>query len=196
MHGTNKSRLHINNKEIVEGLISGEKTSFEAIFNLYYKRLLFYAKEFVLSFEVAKELTQDTFMKIWEIRETLTPNSNISALLFTILRNKCLNHLKHQTQETRYAKNAQLKNKLLLNKTALENNIFDPLVYNELAETIAQTIETLPPRCREIFRLSRNRGLSYKKIAHTLGISVNTVENQMVSSLKKIREAIQRYNNL
>lgn len=196
MQGERDKNLTIKNKLLIEGLISGERTSFESIFNLYYNRLLFFAREFIYSKEIAKELIQDTFLKVWKIRETLTPDTDISALLFTIIRNKCLNHLKHLTIKQKYLNKAQQENKQFLNKNALENQLFDALVYDELCKIVFKAIEDLTPRCREIFKLSREEGLSYKEIANKLGISINTVENQMVRSLKKIRQCLNTYNRL
>ena len=196
MQGFSKNKFTVNKNKLVEGLILGEKNSFESIFKLYNKRLLFFAREFVVSLEVAKELVQDTFVKLWEIRETLAPDTDVAALLYTIIRNKCLNHLKHLKIKQKYLNKTQKDHKLFLNKNALENQIFDALLYDELYEIVSRAIESLTPRCHEIFKLSREEGLSYREIADKLGISINTVENQMVSSLRKIRECVSRYNKL
>ncbi len=181
-------------KKLVTDLISGDKEAFARIFDSYYKKLVHFIREFLYDTEVSKEIAQDTFIKLWEIKETLLPNTNIAALLFTIAKNKTLNHLKQLKVSRNYIDSqTEEQNRLLLNQSSLNNNVFDFVIYNELNDKILSAIESLPPRSKEIFKLSRNEGLSYKEIATELNISKNTVENHMVTTLKKLREALNFY---
>ncbi len=182
------------NNEHISLLISGDKEAFAKIFESYYKKLVFFIKEFLNDTEVAKEIAQDTFIKLWEIKESLLPNTNITGLLYTIARNKSLNYLKQLSVTKKYLKSHSVEqNRLSLNQSSLDNNVFNFVIYNELNEKILEAIDKLPPRSKEIFKLSRNKGLSYKEIAQKLNISVNTVENLMVTTLKKLRETLKKY---
>ncbi len=185
------------NTVFVKAIISGDRKVFGQVFNTYYQKLFFYAKEFVYDDDTARELVQDTFVKLWEVHKEIKPDSNLGALLYTILRNKTLNHLKQQTIRRKHEESEKKKfNDLLLNYTVLSNKVFDTVVYNELQEHIEKALDTLSPRSREVFELSRKHGLKYREIAKKLKLSVNTVENQMVDALKKLREYLRIHYNL
>jgi RNA polymerase sigma-70 factor, ECF subfamily len=181
----------------VQGIISGNRKVFEQVFNAYYQKLVYFAKEFVCDGETARELVQETFVKLWEIHEDIKPDSNPGALLYTILRNKSLNYLKQLSVRRKYEEREQkLHDEFLFNSSILGNKVFDLVIFNELQEHIENALNTLTPRSREVFELSRDQGLKYREIAEKLEISVNTVENHMVDVLKKLREYLKIHYNL
>lgn len=185
------------NSVFVKGIISGNKEVFEKVFNTYYQKLVYYAKEFVYDEEAARELVQDTFVKLWEIHEEIKPDSNLGALLYTIIRNKCLNYLKQLSIRRKYEENQKkLHDDIMFNYTVLNNKVFDTVVVNELQEIIDKALRTLSPRSREVFELSRKHGLKYREIAEKLNISINTVENHMVDVLKNLRKYLRVHYNL
>ena len=99
----------------------------------------------------------------------------MNAYLFRLVRNKCLDYLKHKVFEQRYVESVQ---------TSYEVDVVED---NDTEILIRAAINSLPKRCRDIFLLSRVEGLKYKEISEQLGISVNTVECQMGIALKKLR---------
>ncbi|MBN2213456.1 MAG: RNA polymerase sigma-70 factor [Bacteroidales bacterium] len=169
----------------------GDQKAFESVFNAYYRKLLFYAKEYVCDLEIAREFVQEAFLKLWEIRKNLNDHTNLEALLFTILRNDCLNYLKRIAAQKRYTEFAQkVVYELQLNYLALKDSTSEVLQLEELQKVIDDAIAELPPKCREIFIMSRYNGMKYKEIADKLGISYKTVENQISEALKRIRQRI------
>lgn len=185
------------NTVFVQGIISGNRKVFEQVFNAYYQKLVYFAKEFVCDEETARELVQETFVKLWEIHKDIKPDSNLGALLYTIIRNKSLNHLKQVSIRRKYEENEQrLHDESLFNSSVLGNKVFDAVIFNELQEHLENALNTLTPRSREVFELSRNHGLKYREIAEKLKISVNTVENHMVDVLKNLREYLKIHYNL
>jgi RNA polymerase sigma-70 factor (ECF subfamily) len=144
----------------------------------------------VLDNEVAKEMVQDSFLKLWEKRNSLSEEIQILPLLYQITRNNCLNHLKHEKVREKHKTRMQ---KLDLNYVAISHSSAEKIITQELEDSIGKAIESLPPRCREIFELSRNEEKKYKEIAAELNISEKTVENQMLKALKIMREKLSEY---
>ena len=147
------------------------KEDFEKLYKLYYPKMFAFAKNYVPANEDAENIVHDVFLTLWERKEEIEISFTLTTYLFTLVKNRCLNFLRHKLIEEEY--NSQMK--------------------EELQEIIRRALDTLPERCREIFIKSRIEGLKYKEISDELGISVNTVENQMVTALKKLRVALKDY---
>lgn len=149
--------------------------NFSDLYLTYYSKLVRFAKEFVQHEEDAENITQDVFTDLWEKRDFITHIENMNAYLFRLVRNKCLDYLRHKVFEQRYMESLQLS----CEEEAVEDHDTEIL--------IRAAINSLPQRCRDIFLLSRVEGLKYREISEHLGISVNTVECQMGIALKKLR---------
>ena len=134
---------------------------------------------------------QDVFLILWERKEEIEISFTLTTYLFTLVKNRCLNFLRHKLIEEEY--NSQMKEELGFKLYALETFNYSYQSEEELQEVIRRALDTLPERCREVFIKSRIEGLKYKEISDELGISVNTVENQMVTALKKLRVALKDY---
>ena len=124
-------------------------------------------------------------------KEEIEISFTLTTYLFTLVKNRCLNFLRHKLIEEEY--NSQMKEELGFKLYALETFNYSYQSEEELQEVIQRALDTLPERCREVFIKSRIEGLKYKEISDELGISVNTVENQMVTALKKLRVALKDY---
>ena len=173
-----------NEELIVEKLRNKDKGAFEFVFNLYYNIMVLYAARFMDTREEAEEIVQDVFVKFWEKCESLSPDSSIKSYLYRSVHNSCLNAIKHEKVKDVYKQHvAQF----------LESSYQDTIEINDpdtLRSRIHQEIDNLPPRCSEIFKLSRFEGLKYQEIADHLKISVKTVEVQMGKALKTLREKL------
>jgi RNA polymerase sigma-70 factor (ECF subfamily) len=182
------------NPEILKGLQEGDEKSFETIFHTYYAMLFNYAKSYVIDKEIARELTQEALLKLWEIKAQLKTNSNIPALLLKITHNNSLNYLNRNLAKQRYIEHNLKRHYVYqLNCIALNETNSEKIIFDELNEKINKAIMSLPPKCREVFELSRFKELKYKEIAESLNISVKTVENHISEALKRILEQIQEY---
>ena len=163
----------------------------EHIYKLYYPKMFSFAKNYVLANEDAENIVQDVFVVLWEKKDEIELSVSLTTYLFTLVKNRCLNFLRHQLIEEEY--NTYLKEELNFKLYSLESLDYSYQSEKELQEIIQRALDTLPERCREIFIKSRIEGLKYKEISEELGISVNTVENQMVTALKKLREELKHY---
>ncbi|WP_279179348.1 RNA polymerase sigma-70 factor [Parabacteroides johnsonii] len=167
------------------------KGDFEKLYKLYYPKMFAFAKNYVPANEDAENIVQDVFLILWERKEEIEISFTLTTYLFTLVKNRCLNFLRHKLIEEEY--NSQMKEELGFKLYALETFNYSYQSEEELQEVIQRALDTLPERCREVFIKSRIEGLKYKEISDELGISVNTVENQMVTALKKLRVALKDY---
>jgi RNA polymerase sigma-70 factor (family 1) len=175
--------------------ISRHKSEFEKIYLSYYSRMKRFAQEYVIREEDAENIVQDLFLDLWEQNIELLSHSNLFAYLFTSVKNRCIDFLRHKTivQNTAQKLQDDYTKALQIKFQSLE--AFDEQLFSEPdIETIIQNaIESLPERCREIFILSKIEGKKQKEIARELNISVNTVENQMAIAYKKLKEILKDY---
>ena len=164
--------------------------SFSELYLMYYPKLVRFAKEFVVLEEDAENITQDVFTDLWERRDAIDHIENVNAYLFRLVRNRCLDYLKHKVFEQKYAETVQASFEIELNlklQSLDRVDVSDISEGNEMERLVRDAINSLPKRCRDIFLLSRMKGLKYREISEKLGISVNTVECQMGIALKKLR---------
>ncbi|MBN1789075.1 MAG: RNA polymerase sigma-70 factor [Bacteroidales bacterium] len=177
----------------VDRIRKGDENAFEKVFHAYFERICCFAREYVCDWEVARELAQEAFIRLWEIRDNLDDGSDIPALLFTITRNNALNYMKHLTVRQKYSdytKQQHLESQL--NLIALSDLQVDILFRNDMQKAIHQAVDELPDRCKEVFIMSRHLGMSYKEIAQKLKISGKTVENHISEALKRLRLKIKQ----
>ncbi|MCD8268935.1 MAG: sigma-70 family RNA polymerase sigma factor, partial [Parabacteroides sp.] len=122
-------------------------------------------------------------------REILSMPVNLVAYLFTTVKNRCLNHLRHKmiVQETANQLQEEYIITLRMNLDSLK--VFDQNIFNEqdIEKVITQALNTLSPKCKEIFIMSKIEGKKQKQIAEELNISINTVETQIGIAYKKTK---------
>ena len=180
-------RFYKEQSELFEGIQNGDADAFEYVFKTYYPRLRNYANRFVSDSDDLEDILQNCFIHLWERRDSITFIS-ISSLLFTMVRNGCLNYLKHQTMVRLRGRLAQQDTRTEeLYSTDMKGTTDSDTLYNELTRQIEQVMEELSPRCREIFTMSRFEGLKNREIADQLGISVKVVEKHITKALAVFR---------
>lgn len=176
----NKIRCSLEDKCILEGLEKGEAKVFEYIFKKYFKLLVVYAKTYVEDIDLAQDITQDIFVKIYEKRESLSVYTSLKSYLYTSIRNKCFDYLKLE-------KIHRLHKETIKQTSSEIDEDEDKISEIELQEKIAIAIGKLPEQNQLIFRLSRLEGKTNQEIADTLGLSKRTVETHISNALKKLR---------
>lgn len=173
----------VTDAELLAGLRRGEQLAFDTIFREWYPRLVLIADRIVGERQVAEDLAQEVFLELWRRRETLALETTVHAYLLQSARNRSLNHLRHVQVRRRSAPEV-----IEMAGTSLPADA--DAVASELSTAIQDALQSLSPRCREVFQMSRERGLKYSEIASTLGVSVKAVEAQMGKALRVLRERL------
>ena len=171
------------------------RENFDSIYVNNFSRLFLFAKEYVLFDEEAENIVQDIFLMLWEKRDALRVDVSLTAYLFTLVKNKCIDFLRHQMVEQMYSENVKHEYNEELNVKLFALESFDHNFSSEedIETLLRNAIDKLPERCRLIFIKSRIEGKKYKEIAEELNLSVNTVEGQISIALKKLREELKDY---
>ena len=177
--------------ELILSLQKGKKFAFEAVYSDFFGVIYHLSLQYLHDEKVAEEIVQDSFMKLWEIRETLNDRFNIRNFLYTITKNNCLNYLRNQKTALKHQENLKYL-EMQFNYEALEK-MGSFVEFEELRLKIDQAIASLPDELRETFLLSRFDELQYKDIAEKLSVSIKTVEARMTRSLKILRQELKDY---
>lgn len=168
----------IIDQSLVESIKNSNQGVFELVFNFYYSGLVVYADQIIRNTAISEDIVQSVFLKLWETRETVDIRS-FRSYFIQCVKNRCIDHLRNQQVKNRFDNRATEAVQIVMDE--------DLWTKNELTQLIGQSIENLPPRCREIFRMSRYEDLKIAEIADKLKISKRTVETQISKALKILR---------
>jgi RNA polymerase sigma-70 factor (family 1) len=178
--------LH-NELETIRLVTQGDEKAFAILFYHYKDKLYTYALRLTDEAELAEEMVQDVFLKIWINRAELKKIDSIDAYLFTIIRNQSYNAIKKRAHE------AVILKELSFNMTEMQNSTEETVIVNNYQTLLQKVVSQLPPQQKLIYDLSRSQGLKHEEIAQQLQISKNTVKVHLVKALHTIRSAF--YNH-
>lgn len=169
-------------KDLLIKISNGDKQAFTIIFNHYQKFVYSFSKRLSRSEEMALNIVQDVFLKIWANREKLSEIDNFAGYLNRIVRNHSFNVLRELSSK-------------INNTVELEEAYYEPeystlqtLDYNETVRLVQEALDALSPQQRKVYELCHQQGLKYEDVAILLGISKQTVHSHMKISLSKIRK--------
>ncbi len=171
-------------KELIIRLIEGDAEAFEKIYYSYVERVYYFAYRYLQNSEDTEEIVQDVFTRIWENREKIDPELSFSGYILTTTKNTIFNINRKKVNHQAYC------NYLLGYLQQNRHHTEDEIIYNDLMNLLEKTIDGLPPKRQEIFKLSRMQGMPYKEISKKLSISEKTIETHMRLALKDIRNVL------
>ncbi len=160
------------------------KEKFSALFDKHYKRLFNYAMKLTRDSVVSNELVQETYIKLWEKIEEINCNDRtLESFLIVTLKNKVIDHYRRVQAREKYT---NLYTKTISLETEMNNDW-------ELIKEIDLVYTSLPPKTAEIFKLSRDKGLTYSEIASKKNISIKTVEAHISKALNAFSNMLKSY---
>lgn len=169
-------------------IAAGNEKAFRKLFDLFSRRLIKFADVIIKNRETAMEIVDDVFIKMWKQRQEIITIDNLKVYLYTAVKNPALNYLSKKA------------NQLITEPFDFMNMDYkesvDPeqqLINGQILNQINEAVDSLPPRCKMIFKLVRQDGLRYREVATILNISENTVDAQMVIAVKRISEKVSKY---
>lgn len=166
---------------LVSELKNSNEKAFRKLYDFYYQDIYGYSISLLKSKELAEENVQDVFLKIWLHRENLNLEQSFKSFLFTIARNQAFNLLNKAANEV------LLKEEVFYTSEKSHDEGDFSIREEDCKKLKKQAIKQLPPKRKRIFKMSRKQGKTYEEISQELGISVNTVKNQMSKALESIR---------
>ena len=163
-----------------------DETAFTQLYLHFGKKLIHFAVSLVRSKEIAEEITEDVFVKLWANRGHIIEIENLTVYLYVAVKNRSLNTLSYKARELMAAPFDYL------DTTADEfaSDPYDIMITSEMMSNMQLAIDDLPPRCKMIFKLIREDGLKYKEVADILNISISTIDTQMAIAVRKICTAL------
>lgn len=177
--------------DLVGSSYLAREKNFRTVFITYFESLEVFAKAYVVDEDIAKDMVQEVFANLWVKRSSLPQQLDLKSYLYQSTRNNCLNHLKQLKVQNKYEKRTRDNYQdLLLNYEALNQLNFDSLSYQELQKSLSEAIAELPPKCREVFEMSRYNGMKNKEIAEHLNISIKAVEGHITKALKLLKNRL------
>ncbi len=170
--------------ELLQRIKLGDERAFARLFEEYFPTLVNYIYYILKDMEVSHDLAQDAFVRLWKYRKKLDPTFSPHTLLRTTAKRLALNELRSISID----KQARVYfwHKIQCVRSPVEEQ-FD---FKEFMELAQHAVALLPKRQREVFRLSRQEGLSHEEIADLLNISKHTVNNLLVQALKTLKNAL------
>ena len=176
-----------NEKDLVKLLTEGDEVAFEKLYRLYGERLLAYLIKLLKSEDIACEVLQEVFIKVWHNRQHIDVKQSFRPYLFRIAENCAYDFFR------KVARDKKLQEELIRNACKDYSPVEEDLLTKEKSYLLQEAIDALPPKRREVFQLVKIEQRSYEEVSHMLHVSVSTVNDHIVKATKSIRENLERY---
>lgn len=173
-----------NETELIRYSAVGDATAFAALFRSYKDKLYGFLLRATGSPEMAEDIVQDIFLRLWKNREKLPEIGQFGAYIYQMARNQVINSLKRMAKET------LILDELVKTREAVRMDAEDRLNVQEVNKHLHSALEKLTPRQKLVYTLSRDKGLKHDEIARFLGISPSTVNNHLIEALRLIRQQL------
>jgi RNA polymerase sigma-70 factor (family 1) len=172
---------------IQQGIYAGNEQCLAELYKVFSKRLHHFARVITRSPEVAEEIVEDVFVKLWSNRHRINEVENLTVYLYVAVKNRSLNAISQKATDLIKAPFDDLD----IEAGQVVSDPYNLLVTAEMMKRMQQAVDNLPPRCKMIFKLVREDGLKHREVAEILNISINTVDVQMAIAIKKICAELQ-----
>lgn len=180
----------LNDRELISLLQQGDEGALRPIYDTYIRQLHYFILRTAKSKQLAEDVVQDVFIKVWDNRMQIDKEQPFKPYLYTIAKRHLLNLLKRVQHE------AYIVEEIRNNTATLENTTDMAIDFQESNVAITEAIDKLPSQCREVFLRCKIKGQSYRQAAEELGITEGTVNSQMVKALRSIRMHVQLKNTV
>lgn len=169
-------------ENLFQKLAEGDHTAFKQVYRIYFPRIHAFAYGFLKNKNEADELTQMVFIKLWDKHELFSEVRNFDSYLFILTKYTVFNYIK--------AKHTLPMSDEEIPDQYHQESPYEDLIANDLRLLIDLTINQMPPKRQQIFRMSRLEGFSNEEIAEKMGIQKKTVENHLNLALNELRKTI------
>jgi len=171
-------------------IAEGDKKAFDKLYEFYHSLIRKVVIKFVKSHDLADDLTQEIFIKIWDIRHELPNIGSFKSYLIVTASNHVLNFLKKASRED------VAKGEIIRYYKQSEESTEDKIITQEYWKFINDVLDSLPAQTREVFRICREENKSYDEVASILGITRNTVKKHIVRANKEFKAALEKNSDI
>ncbi|RWU08160.1 RNA polymerase sigma factor [Pedobacter chitinilyticus] len=171
-----------NDSELLVALKQGDHRAFHQIYDLYKIELGLRILRMVRSSELAEELLQDLFLRLWNSRDRINIETSLRAYLYQVAKNMVIDLMRRATREQ------QIYSQIIAASTELYEHVEQALFQKENHAMLQRAIDQLPPQRRKIFVHCKLEGMSYKEVAELYQVSTTTVNDHIQKSMHTIRE--------
>ncbi|MDR3265986.1 MAG: RNA polymerase sigma-70 factor [Tannerella sp.] len=178
-----------NINQLLYRIINNEdEMAFKELYYIYYDRLFKFAMHILRNEMESEEVVSDVFFNVWQNKKQLLSIEDMDAWLYKAVKNKSLHYIEKNERQLRQEDLSFAVDYLSDNETP-ESRMMD----DELRLALTEAVESLPEKCRIIFKLAFEDGLKHKQISEILSLSVRTIDAQIVIAKTKIKAAIRKY---
>ncbi len=181
---------HFDDKELIALLRSSDETAFRQVFDRYHRKVYQFAHSFLKDHDLSEEVVQEAFLNFWLYRQRLSLDTSISPLLFTMARRVLIDHWR------KCASSNKFRDSLIGSLQQMDNNTETLTESRELEQISQEALQLLTEQQREIFKLSREEGLTYNEIAERMHISRHTVKYHLTNALDVFRQHFAKHGIL
>jgi RNA polymerase sigma-70 factor (family 1) len=171
-----------NLKLLIKQLQQGSEQAFTHLYDKYSKQLYRNILRLVKEEDIAEELLQDLFLKIWESRENINHEKSFKSFLYKVAENLVYGHFR------KIAKDNRLIASLVMSYVEFDTNVEDAIITKENHDLLKKAIEHLSPQRKHIYTLCKLDGKSYEEVSSELGISVSTISDHIVKANKAVKK--------
>lgn len=172
-------------KETLRRISTGDEEAFRNLYLLYYDRLYQFARLYLNNAEAAEDVVSELFYQLWKSRTDLPRIENFNAYAYRAIRNSCANSRKTSSRNV----DCDLSHPELQVSVDPAHLADEEVDFQLLNGALSRAVDGLPERCRQIFKLAREDGLSHREIASILQIAITTVEGQLAIAKRRLLAA-------
>ncbi len=176
-----------NEKELLAQIQDGSQLAFRLLFERYHPFVYAFSHRITRSEELAEEIVQDVFLKIWLDRERLSTIDHFPAYLNRIVRNHCFNVLRKLALEAKHV------SQHMVDFEEADHSTVENMDYKDVKQMLDDAVESLPAQQKRVYQLCHQEGLKYEEAAERLNLSQQTVHAYMKEALRKIRAHFKRH---
>ncbi len=174
----------LDESDLLKKIAYGNQAAFETLFKHYHQKVFAFGRKITCCDEVARELVQEIFLKLWQRREAFLTIDNFGPYLNKMVRNHCLNIFRKLSHHQKY------KKEILHTTLSYENTTQQDLYYRDVKHRLNIALMSLSPNQRMAYMLCHQEGLKYKEAAQKMNISVQTLHEYVKIALRKIRSQL------
>ena len=175
-----------NLRDIQLGIAAGNEIMLSELYKAFHNKLRHFSRAITRSNEIAEEVVDDIFVKLWNRRDKIKEIENLTVYLYIAVKNQSLNTLSRKAKELV----TEPFDSIEIDLKYSGNNADELMITKEMFQRMQKAVDDLPPRCKMIFKLVREDGLKYKEVSQILNIAVNTIDVQMAIAVKRICTAL------